>query len=255
VGREGRPARRPPPARPPTAQVVNGLDSTGFSSSRWVSSGHQGAFETIRASDLAGVARVDVSVAPDVEVGASAYVGGTSKNRPKADLVNDCPADEREVAPCGYVSAPVVIVDAHAAWRWRGLRGQALAIYGHLKNADAITARNDRLSNLLGVDRTPVGDNAYAVGVELGYDVAPPLGICAGHALEPYARVERYDTMARGRDDLFDNPRFERTSLALGASYVYRDAVVAKLEASRRTFGSDSLRAESAVRFMTGFVY
>lgn len=223
-----------------TGQVVNGLDSTGFSSTGWVAPGHQGAFETIRATSLAAVLRADVSVAPAVEVGASGYFGGTSRNRPKDDL---------------DVSAAVTLVDLHAAWRIAGLRGQALAMWGHLENARRVSERNDRLSNELGVERTPVGDNAYGVAAELGYDVAPH--VCAGerHAIEPFVHLERYDTMARPRDELFDNPRFERTVLGAGLSYGYRGGFVAKLEASQRRFGASSIRSETTVHLMTGFTY
>lgn len=239
-----------------TGQVVNGLDSTGFSSERWVASGHQGAFETVRASDLAAVARVDVALAPWLDVGASGYAGGSSKNRPKADLVATCSdPDTDDVAPCGYVAGTVAMADLHAFWRGRGVRGSAWAMWGRLGNADLISERNDRLSNTLGVDRTPVGDHAIAAAGEVGYDVAPHLGLCAANRLEPYVGIDYLDTMFDSRASLFDNPRFERTVVAAGASYIYLDSVVAKLEWSHRRFGSSDLRPENTVRTMAGFVF
>ncbi|MCL4245148.1 MAG: hypothetical protein KJ002_08480 [Candidatus Dadabacteria bacterium] len=42
-----------------TFQVVNGLDSTGFGSLNWIRGGHQGKFETIKATGLAMVGRID----------------------------------------------------------------------------------------------------------------------------------------------------------------------------------------------------
>lgn len=239
-----------------TGQLVNGLDSTGFSSERWVASGHQAAFETIRASDLAAVARIDVAVLPGLDVGASGYVGGSSKNRPKADLVATCSdPDTDNVAPCGYLSGTVTIADLHAFWRDRGVRGSAWGMWGHLENADLISQRNDRLSNELGVDRTPVGDNAIALAAEVGYDIAPHLGLCTANRLEPYLGIDYLDTMVASRDSLFDNPRFERTVLGVGASYIYLDSVVAKLEWSHRRFGSSELRPENSIRTMAGFVF
>jgi hypothetical protein len=239
-----------------TGQLVNGLDSTGFSSARWVASGHQTAFETVRASDLAAVLRVDVGVVPWLDVGASGYAGGSSKNRPKADLVKSCSdPDSDNVAPCGYVSGTVAMADLHAFWRGGGVRGSAWAMWGHLENADLISQRNDRLSNTSGVDRTPVGDNAIAFAAEVGYDVAPHLALVAAHRLEPYVGVDYLDTMVASRDSLFDNPRYERTVLGVGASYIYLDSIVAKLEWSHRRFGSSDLRAENTVRTMAGFVF
>ncbi len=239
-----------------TAQVVNGLDSAGFSSRAWVASGHQAAYETVRAGSLAAVVRADVELSPGNEVGFAAYVGGSSRNRPKPDLVKDCMSTATdEVAPCGYVAGTVSIAEVHGRLTWNGLRGQALAVFGHLQNADDISARNDRLSNEAGVDRTPVADNAYALAAELGYDVAPLLGLCGDNQLEPFARFDKVDTMARVRDELFDNPRFERTIVGVGVAYTYRRAFTAKLDLEKRWFGSSDLRHEHTLHATTGFVF
>jgi hypothetical protein len=238
-----------------TAQLVNGLDSSGFSSRAWVSAGHQGSFETIRATDLAGVLRVQLDLG-HATLGLAGYVGGTNRNRPKADLVKECTDPEpNEVYPCGSISSTVAIGAVDARWHWKGIRGQALGVFGHLSNAAAISARNDRLSNELGVDRTPVSDKAIAIAGEVGYDVAPHLGLCEANALEPFVRFDYYDTMYDPRADLFDNPRYARMVLAAGVSYTYDRALVGKLELRRRSFGTDDLRLEHAVQATAGFVY
>ncbi|MCB9507171.1 MAG: hypothetical protein H6698_05145 [Myxococcales bacterium] len=248
---------RPTDALEVRLQVVNGLDSTGFSSQRWVALGHQRRFEVVRATDLAGVLRVDVEPAEDVVIGASAYYGGTSRNRPKADLVPSCDAagSGESTAPCGYVSAPVLIVDAHARLELGPVRASALALWGHLENAEAISSRNDRLSNALGVYRTPVADQALALSAEVGVDVAPTLGLRDRRRLDVYGRFDHYDTMFGTRDGLFDNPRFERTVVTTGLGYTLADAFFAKLDIAHRWFGSGSLSPENTVRLSTGFVY
>ncbi len=239
-----------------TAQVVNGLDSTGFSSQYWVASGHQGPFETVRASDLAIVGRVDADATNHLEVGVSGYYGGSSRNRPKADLTVDCDDPEPDdVAPCNYVSGTVAIADVHARWVGYGIRGQAWAMWGHLKNAAVISARNDRLSNELGVARTPVADEAIAVAAEVGYDVAPHLGMTVAHKVEPFVRYDYIDTMFEVGGGVFDNPRFERTIYGLGGAYTYKNAIVAKLDFAHRRLGSSALRSENTVRATAGFVF
>ncbi len=238
-----------------TAQLVNGLDSTGFSSRSWVSSGHQGSFETIRATDVAGVLRAEFDLGA-ASLGVSGYVGGANRNRPKDDLLKECDDPEpNTVAPCGTIRSVVAIGAIDARWDWSGLRGQALGVFGHLSNAAAISSRNDRLSNELGVDRTPVSDNALAIAAELGYDVAPHLGLCDCNRLEPFVRFDYYDTIYNPRDSLFDNPRYERTVLAAGLSYTYDKAITGKLELRRRSFGTDTLRLEHSVQASAGFVY
>jgi hypothetical protein len=236
--------------------VVNGLDSTGFSSQYWVASGHQGPFEVVRASDLAIVGRVDVDATNHLEVGVSGYYGGSSRNRPKADLIVDCDDPEPDdVAPCNYVSGTVAIADVHARWVGYGIRGQAWAMWGHLKNASVISARNDRLSNELGVARTPVADEAIAVAAEVGYDVAPVVGMTVAHKVEPFVRYDYIDTMFEVGGGVFDNPRFERSIYGLGGAYTYKNAIVAKLDFAHRRLGSSALRSENTVRATAGFVF
>ncbi|MCC7069980.1 MAG: hypothetical protein IT383_01575 [Deltaproteobacteria bacterium] len=239
-----------------TAQVVNGLDSTGFSSQRFIALGHQRRFELVRATDLAVVGRLDAFPMPDTELGLSAYYGGTSRNRPKPDLVKDCPdgADD-VVAPCGYVDAPLTLVDAHGNVRFGPVRGSAMVLWGYLANAAAVSTRNERLSNALAVPRTPVSDQALLAWGELGLDVAPWVGLPGDHALEPFLRIDWADAMFLPREGLFDNPRFERLVVGVGASWSIGNALVLKLDASHRRFGSAELNSEETVRLALGFVY
>lgn len=223
------------------AQVVNGLDSTGFSSQYWIASGQQRRFELTRAEDLALVGRVDFVGVPGLLLGGSAYWGGTTGNRPKPDMKD--------------VSAPVLILDAHAALDVEPFRARGCLLWGHLENAKAISEKNSRLSNNLDVLRTPVADEALAAWVELGVDAAPAFGIADRHRIEPFVRVEHYDTMFRAGEGRFDNPRFERLIYASGVSYTYRDAVVAKLGTSHRRLGSSQLNSENTIGLALGFVY
>lgn len=240
-----------------TAQVVNGLDSTGFSSQRWVAQGHQRRFELVRATDLAAVLRADVTRFEGLVFGASGYYGDTTRNRPKPDLVKACEeADEREVAPCGHVSAPLLILDAHLSLDRGPWRAKALALWGYLQNADDISARNARLSNLLNVPRTPVAEHALAVWAELGFDIAPYLALGEDHRLEPYVRFDYADALLDPRTELFDNPRFARSIYTLGAAYTLAGLAFAKLDFSHRRLGdTSSFRPENTVRLSTGFSY
>jgi len=239
-----------------TGQVVNGLDSTGFSSAGWIATGHQTAYETVRATSPAAIARIDVTPGAGIEVGAAGYVGGSSANRPKPDLVVDCPdGDPDVVAPCGYVSAPVAIGEVHGALEVGRLRGQALAVVGYLGNADVVTERNRRLSNEAGVARTPVASHAYGLSIEAGYDLGPTLGLCRQHALAPFVRFERYDTMWRTPDGVFANPRYQRTVATAGAALTLDRHLTFKLDVAHRRFGSDALRPETELHAVAGFVY
>ncbi|AGC44349.1 hypothetical protein MYSTI_03033 [Myxococcus stipitatus DSM 14675] len=240
-----------------TGQLVNGLDSTGFSSRNWVVGGHQRRFEVQRATDMAVVARVDVTHFDGFTFGASAYYGDTTRNRPKADLVKNCENanNEAEVAPCGYVSAPLTILDAHLSVRKGSWSAKALVMWGHLKNAEAISQRNARLSNLLGVQRTPVSDNALAVWGEVGYDIAPVVGLGGDHQLFPFVRYDYVDSQFKPRAELFDNPRFRRSVYTVGVSYQLMNVAFAKIDFGHRRLGSAVYRPENTLRLATGFNY
>lgn len=239
-----------------TAQVVNGLDSTGFSSSGWISTGHQAAYETIRATNLAGVVRADVEVAHGLELGAAGYAGGTSRNRPKADLVISCADGNPDVvAPCGYVSAPVTLAEVHGHLERNHVRATALALWGRLGNSDLITDRNKRLSNNAGVARTPVASQAYGLSLEAGVDIGSWVGLCPRYALEPFARVERYDTMYRTAPGVFDNARFQRTVGTVGAAFTIDKFLTFKLDVAHRRLGASELRPETTVHAVAGFIY
>lgn len=224
-----------------TLQVVNGLDSSGFSSQFWVSSGHQGRFELIRATGLALVGRVDYTGIPGLTIGASSYFGDTVANRPKPDMEG--------------VFAPLYVGDVHAVYNGERVRARGAAIWGHLSNAAEISDKNSRLSNNLGVLRTPVASQGLALWAEVGLDIAPWLRLCPGNRLEPFLRVEHYDTMFATDEAIFDNPRFARTIVAIGAAHTFADRVVSTLDISHRRLGSSSFNSENTVQLSLGFNY
>lgn len=225
-----------------TLQIVSGLDSTGFSSQRWIASGHQQRFEQVRASDLAYVARLDIEALRGVAFGGSVYfAASTTGNRPKPDLQN--------------IDAPLVLASGHWVTEIEPVSLAASFVWGRLGDAAAITEANRNLSNNLDVLRSPVASEALAAWLEFGVDLLHTSSLAPAHRLGPHLRVERYDTMLNVVGNLFDNPRFERTVLTAGVGYVLDDAVVAKLDWSHRRFGSGELRPQNAARLCGGFVF
>ncbi len=224
-------------------QVVNGLDSTGFSSLNWVREGHQGKFETIRANGLAFVGRADYKFSDiGLMVGSSVYYGlNTSANRPKYDLEE--------------LDSPLLLLDAHFVLRHGGWYGSGVIMWGELWNADDISARNSRLSNNLDVPRTSVADNALAVWGEMGYDISPYVGLGPWNALRPFLRVDYYDSIFRPRESQFDNPRFERLVLTSGLSYSFADSVFVKLDYAYRRVGDSTLNNEGTANLTFGWIY
>ncbi len=238
-------------------ELVNGLDSTGFSSQRWVASGHQTRFENIVGTSLAGVLRSDYKVPVDsgsFEVGVSGYYGGTTLNRPKVDLVPNCSeSNETSTAPCGTISAPVMIAELHWEFFFKGLQTRGLVLFGHLEKAEQISTANSRLSNNLGVLRSPVADNAFLGWVELGYDLGSIW--LEEWKISPFVRGEYVDTFFQPRENTYDNPRFERWLFTAGVQSIYNDFLVSNLEFEQRRFGNTKLNIENSLRISLGALF
>ena len=214
-----------------TVMVASGLDSTGFSSATWIGGGQQGRFELLRVRAPAIAGRIDVRPLPGVVFGGSIYAGDTSGGRPKADMQG--------------IPAPLLIASGHAAANLGPLRARFSLVWGHLWNAGEISEKNRRLSNNLGVPRTAVAEEALSVWSEVGVNVLAPAALA--HRLEPFVRVEHYDTMLAPGKEIFDNPRYERTVLGGGLAWSWRGRVGLTLDLTHRRFGSPDRRPETSV--------
>jgi hypothetical protein len=220
-------------------QLVNGLDSSGFSSKFWIRDGHQMKFETVRATDLAVVGRLDWQAAAGVTLGGSCYYGNTTGNRPRPDMKG--------------IDGHLLVLDAHALLERGPLRGTAMYMTGSLENADLISAKNSRLSTNLQASRTPVAKGAYAWNVQLGFDVTWLFKRNAPYRIFPFASYEQYNTMATVDAGTFADPRFDRTVATAGINFFPNPDVVIKLDVSHRSFGSDRLNNENTIAVAVGF--
>ena len=224
------------------AQVVNGLDSTGFSSRRWVVGGHQLRFETANAEDFALVGRVDYTITPGAVLGISGYYGDSADNRPKPDL---------------RVDANVGIFDLHGFYEVGGLKVRGLFLYGTLQNSDLVSKANRNLSNNLNVKRTPVGSKAVGGYIEVGYNLLAffKSSLNTDAVLDLFVRYDNYDTMAAVEGEIFDNPRWERQTWTFGANYHPHPQLVFKAHYSARRLGTEVDNKEDTLAVGFGFQY
>lgn len=205
-----------------TVQLVNGLDSTGFSSRNWIAPGQQGRFEQVNAEALAIVGRLDYTPVTGLTVGASAYQGDTVPNRPKPDMEG--------------VEATVTVMEGHLRLERGPWTLRALYLQGELDNADAVTNANNTLSSNLNVTGNPVGSEAEALGVEAGFDVLSLTP--SDQRLDLFVRYDDYDSMAATDGDVFDNPRWEREAHTVGVNYKPLPRLVFKAHVTSREYGT-----------------
>ena len=219
--------------------VVNGLDATGFSSANWVAPGHQLRFETVNAENLAFVVGLTLEPADELLVGGSVYYGNSTDNRPKPDLT----------AP-----AHVAVYELHTAWEFNGLEARAMGLYGTLENADLVSQANRNVSNNLNVKRTPVASAASGFFVEAAYNVLHSTQQCESEIL-PFIRYESYDSMAKVKGEIFDNPRWKRTAVSFGVNYKPIHDLVFKAEYQHRKLGIPEANVERTFSLGVGFEF
>ncbi|MGH9369206.1 MAG: hypothetical protein ACRD3M_16210, partial [Thermoanaerobaculia bacterium] len=182
------------------AFVVNGLDARGFSASQPIRGGRQKGSQAF-AEDFAFTGRVDWVGIPGLLVGVSGYTGDSSQG---ATVDGES------------FSARVSLFDAHAEWRWRGLRAGGLYTAGTIGDAAQINA----LNGLSGQSSVP---SRFAGGyAEAGFDVLffrQGGGRLPEAALLPFARYERYDTQQRVPAGFAANPANDVTLWTFGAMF------------------------------------
>lgn len=222
-------------------QVVNGLDSTGFSSRHWIVRGHQLRFETANAEAPAFVGRLDFEFDENATVGISGYFGDTAANRPKPDVDFD---------------AYVGIFSVHGFYEMSSVKVRGLLLGGTLQNADRLSKVNRTLSNNLNVKRTPIGSTAVGGYLELGYDVLSLFGTDESSTeLDVFVRFDYYDTMASVDGVIFDNPRWERMAFTFGINYHIHPQLVFKGHYSLRRLAAEEQNKENTLAVGLGFQY
>ncbi len=222
-------------------QIINGLDSTGFSSRHWIVPGHQLRFETVNAEAPAFVGRLDYEFDEDFTLGISGYVGDTAANRPKPDVNFD---------------AYVGVVSFHGFYEDNGVKVRGVLLGGALQNADRLSKANRTLSNNLNVKRTPIGSSAVGFYVEAGYDILSLFKTDdSSSELDVFARFDYYDTMASVDGIIFDNPRWERTTLTFGFNLHMHPQLVFKSHYSLRRLAAKNKNKENTFAVGFGFQY
>jgi hypothetical protein len=202
-----------------TAYVVNGLDATGFTSDG-ITEGRGGG-SNAKAENFGYVARVDYdpTALPGVTVGGSAYVGNSGQNQmfagQKADVFTQ-------------------LYEAHVQWKYRGLEFRTLGSWGHIGNADLVTAANIARNGPVDADHPNagqiVGSQNYGFYTELGYDVLPLLWQDTTQYLAPFFRYEKLNTMAKAPSGYAIDPTRDWQIYQVGLQYKPIPNVVIKAD-------------------------
>ncbi|MFV0573619.1 MAG: autotransporter outer membrane beta-barrel domain-containing protein [Xanthomarina gelatinilytica] len=208
--------------------LVNGLESTGFSSANWIKLGYQTKFEMVNAENFALFGNLNYHFGKNRHTlaGISYYYGNTNDNRPKPDL---------------EIDSHVKIIGAHVSVFEAPFRFASQFIYGDLQNSERIALRNATLPKTLGIKKTPVAKNALGISAEIGYDILSLTNKNTTMELYPFVRYEFYDTMYKTTGKITANKRWERSVATVGINWLPYRHIVVKAQYTARTLGADNI--------------
>lgn len=224
------------------AQLITGLDSSGFSGPFFVRNGLQGKMEFHNADNLGLVGRVDYAFAPGVLLGGSVYVGDSADNRPRKNL---------------DVSANVALFEVHGRYETGSLTVRGEYLQGTIENSDKVSEANRTTFNggVLGVSSLPVGHQAEAWFLEAGYDFFALFPDSPRGRLDLFARAEAWDSQAKVEGNISKQGRYDREAISVGANYKPRPGIVFKTEFSRREHAGSIGNQEDVFGLGLGFEF
>lgn len=207
------------------AQVLAGLDAYQFSRDGWINAGTQSPFEFSVANQYGFALRIDNYTLRGLRLGFSGYFGKTMHN----SYPNDLTKTYDDVDGKLWVGS---FDFTYKGCNWI-VRGQA--DYGRLGSAATVSSiKSNRRSNDAPYEKTPVGKNAVAVGIEAGYDLFSRFDkLSASQKLFLFGRFEYYDSYvpASGQQDY---EYTDKKRMAVGLNFHPVPQIVVKAEYSHR---------------------
>lgn len=187
------------------AYAMTGLDASKFSAGG-IRDGRQSGSKAI-AEDAAYVARADWRVCDLVSVGGSVYYGEAGQNLLSHDI-------------------GVTIFEAHGEFNWRALSVRALYAQSDLDGVAVLNADQ----GLTGAQS--IGDSMRGGYLEAAYDVFAAIDAGSNSALEPFVRVETFDTQSSVPKGFASNPANDREVVTFGVAYRPNASIVFKVDYS-----------------------
>lgn len=213
-------------------QLVSGLDANGFSRANWVRSGYQRLFEESKATQMAGVLRIENRSLPSTLFSFSAYLGNSAKNTSKPGKMKD-------------VKGTISILSGEIEFNNKRIIGRGSILYGNLSDSYEIGAINQTLSKNIQYPRTPVAQSALTYSFELGYDILTHFR--SSEKLIPFVRYEYYNTMQQTSNGVLADERFNRKLITAGLNYYLLPGVGVKIDYSHRLIDNGNYNSENTL--------
>ena len=212
------------------AQLLAGLNADNFTNTGWIHKGHKSPMEYDVANKYGVAARLDYYAVPGLRFGLSGYYGHSIGNSYPRNA-NGTDATYKGRVAIGALDC------TYKGHNWI-LRGQA--DYGYLSDADELKYVYNRLNSKSPFKHSAfVSKNAYAVGIEAGYDVFSQIEQLKANQQRCYifGRYEAYNPYAsQTKGTSYNYTAVKR--MAVGLNYHPVPEVVLKAEYSHRLLKS-----------------
>ena len=208
------------------AQLLAGLNADNFTNTGWISKGHKSPMEYDVANKYGASLRLDNYSIRGLRIGLSGYYGHSIGNSYPRNA-NGVDAEYKGQVAIG------AIYFTYNDHNWI-LRGQA--DYGYLGDAEQLKYVYNRLNSKSPFKHSAfVSKNAYAVGIEAGYNVFSQIASMRAHNKKMYVfgRYEAYNPYASNtKATAHDYTAVKR--MAVGVNYYPIPQIVVKAEYSNR---------------------
>lgn len=208
------------------AQFLAGLNADNFTNTNWIKKGPSSPLEFEVANKYGVALRIDNYSIPGLRIGVSGYYGESIGNSFPRNA-NGVDAEYKGQVAVGAIDF------TYQGHNWV-VRGQA--DYGYLGDADQLKYVYNRLNSKSPYKHSAfVSKNAYAIGIEAGYDVFSQIQKPRedDQKLYIFGRYEQYNPYASNtKGTAYDYTEVKR--MAVGVNYHPVHQIVIKAEYSKR---------------------
>ena len=209
------------------AQLIAGLDAYMFSRDNFIKNGAGSPFEFKVANNYGFVGRLDNYSIRDLRLSLSGYYGHSMHNTYPYEKLSDTYSGVKGRTAFGAFDFE---------YKGKRLTARGNADYGYVGDAATISKlKRNRTANEAPYDKSTVGQNALAAGLEAGYDILPWFSPRdAEQKLYAFGRYEYYDSFIPGPDQADNVPYTAKHRVALGLNWFPVPEIAVKAEWSHR---------------------
>lgn len=209
------------------AMVVAGLDAFMFGRDNFIKGGAGSPFEFKVANKYGYAGRIDNYSIKGLRLGLSGFYG---------ESMHNTYPDEMSTGKYADIKGRVLFGAFDFTYSGHNILARGNADYGTLSDAGIISnVKRNRTANNAPYDKSPVGKAAFAVGGEIGYDIAAHIAKMKsdGQKLYVFGRYECYNPyIADSSQEVAGFTRKQR--IAAGVNWFPIPQIVVKAEYSHR---------------------